>query len=98
MFFLLHMFCKHSSHSGSLILLRKTKSHRQTLEIHVLGEKKKKQQWSMSITLNTTIRCKKSKQEMFLKEQLGQKLKGCSETLCQYDTPTQRTRDDLTRP
>lgn len=41
MFFLLHMFCKHSSHSGSLILLRKTKSHRQTLEIHVLGEKKK---------------------------------------------------------
>lgn len=35
------MFCKHSSHSGSLILLRKTKSHRQTLEIHVLGEKKK---------------------------------------------------------
>lgn len=77
------MFCKHSSHSGSLILLRKTQSHRQTLKNIRSGrkKKKKKQQWSMSTALNATIECKKSKQVMFLKEQLGQELQGCSETL-----------------
>lgn len=50
-------------------------------------EGKKKQRWSMSITLNTTVRYEERKEEEFYEEQLGQKPKGCSETLCQHDTP-----------
>jgi len=52
-------------------------------------EGKKKQQWSMSITLNITVCYKQTKKEVFFKDQLGQEPKGCSETLCQHDTQPQ---------
>lgn len=45
-----------------------------------------KQQWSMVITLNMTLCYKETKEELFFKEQLGQKPKGHSENLCQHDT------------
>lgn len=39
-----------------------------------------KQEWGMIITLNMTLCYKETEEELFFKEQLGQKPKGCSET------------------
>lgn len=45
-----------------------------------------KQHLGMIITLNMTLCYKETKEELFFKEQLGQKPKGHWETLCQHDT------------
>lgn len=46
----------------------------------------------MSITLNATVCYRESKEAMFFKEQLGQKLKGCSKTLSVWHTGTGNMR------
>lgn len=79
-------FCKHWSYPGPLILLRKAiHLYSQIVNLCIWKGKKMKEQWSMSITLNMTLCYKETKEEPFFKEQLGQKLKGCSETLCWHD-------------
>lgn len=80
-------FCKHSSYPGPLILLRKTiQLYSQIVKLCIWKGKKMKQQWSIITTLNMTLCYKETEEELFSKEQLGQKQKGCLETLCQHDT------------
>lgn len=54
-----------------------------------------KQKLSMIITLNMTLCYKETKEELFFKEQFGQKPKGHWEALCQHDTLPWQTRDAL---